>query len=75
LKTTKILTKEQRKKKEIKRRIKKLKNIIYDKLELRTKLKIIFFFIKGPRKNIINQNNKDRMGKNKIFQIEIEELN
>lgn len=46
LKTTKILTEEPRKNLEIKRRITKLKNIIYDKLQLKIKLKLITTFTK-----------------------------
>jgi hypothetical protein len=46
LKTTKILTEEPRKNLEIKRKITKLKNIIYDKLQLRIKLKLITTFTK-----------------------------
>jgi hypothetical protein len=50
LKTNKTLAKEPRKKLKIKRRMIKLKkNIIYNKLELRTKLKIKISSRKGQR--------------------------
>ena len=51
LKTTKTLTKRPRRKLEIKRRRPKLKNIIYAKLELRTKLKIKKISQKNQEKN------------------------
>ena len=71
LKTTNTLTKKSHGKKlEIKRRRIKLKKTNYN------------WWInwkknsqKGQRKRITNQNNKDRAGKDKICQIEIEGLN
>jgi hypothetical protein len=44
----------------------KLKNIIFENLELRIKLKINKTFTKEPRKKNRNQNNKDLIEMNKI---------
>jgi hypothetical protein len=51
-----------------------LKNIINNKLELRIKLKINKTFIKRKRKKIINQNNKNQIGKIKYVKLEIKKL-
>jgi hypothetical protein len=51
-----------------------LKNIINNKLELRIKLKINKTFIKRQRKKIINQNNKNQIGKIKYVKLEIKKL-
>jgi hypothetical protein len=66
LKTNKTYIKRSMKESEIKSRRTKLKSIIYDKLELRIKLKINKIFTKGLRKKIQNQNNRDQIEKNKI---------
>jgi hypothetical protein len=66
LKTNKTYIKRSMKESEIKSRRTKLKSIIYDKLELRIKLKINKIFTKGLRKKIKNQNNRDQIEKNKI---------
>ena len=51
-----------------------MKNIINNKLELRIKLKINKTFIKRQRKKIINQNNKNQIGKIKYVKLEIKKL-
>jgi len=58
-KTTKTLTKWQRKKIKIKKRMTILKNIIYVKLELRIKLKINKNLTKKSMTKVKNQKNKD----------------
>jgi hypothetical protein len=58
-KTTKTLTKWQRKKIKIKKRMTILKNIIYVKLELRIKLKINKTLTKKSMTKVKNQKNKD----------------
>ena len=68
LKTNKTYIKRSMKESEIKSRRTKLKSIIYDKLELRIKLKINKIFTKGLRKKIKNQNNRDQIEKkNKTY--------
>jgi hypothetical protein len=49
----------------------KLKNIIYKKLELKTKLKKKKQFINRSRKKLKNQNNKEQMGKIKYAKLKL----
>ena len=75
LKTTKILTKGKIKKKEIKRRRAKLKNIIHYKLELITKLKNKKLSQKSQEKNSEIKTIRNKWGKIKYAKIENEGLN
>jgi len=49
----------------------KLKNIIYKKLEFKTKLKKKKQFINRSRKKLKNQNNKEQMGKIKYAKLKL----